>query len=160
MDSPHFQLATQVQEFVTSWAATNWTGAVAEAGFRIEKFSQMITASQPTLLAIMPTSVIDDVDGQAVGMDQDLITISVLVLSLLDDARTATIADIDSKTNTLRRKLKTFESSGLIVDGDALVEVPERRSVNYVGVYDAMELNADIFASAIEMQFAICTGDL
>ena len=159
MNSPHFQLAEQLENYVTAWAATEWTSAVVEAGFRIESFGQMISASNPIVIAIMPTSVIDDADGQAVGMDQDLITITVLILARLENVKTSTIATLDALSNELRRHLKQFTPTAITVS-DAVTETPERRSVNYVAVYDAMELNAEIFASAIECQYALCTGEL
>lgn len=162
-DSPHYLIAKQLETAIAGWATANWPDAEVTLGYLIEQFNRIVDpddGESDVVIGILPTSVVDDGEGQAVGMDQDLVTVSVLVMQRMADLETETVRSVDAICNRLRRYLKRFEPAEIVINEDGDTEEPDRRSVNYLAVFDHDDLRSEIFASCISCEYAVCTGEL
>ena len=160
-ESTHWQLTELVAAQITTWATTNWSDATVKSAFLLEEITQTINASSAPVIGVLPSSVIDDVDGDATGRDQDLITILVVVLAHVREPKlNARVSPLDGKMNKLRRMLKGFQPAAVTVNNNGDTETVERRSIQYVTVFDHEALVSEQFASAIAAEYSLCLGDL
>lgn len=155
VNSPHWQIATNLESSVDTWAQANWPATV-EAGFSFEDLQNLVTEDQPVVIGLMPLAVRDEQNEL-----QDLITVGVFVFAKTDSIKTAKVLPFDRNTNLLRSHLRTVAAIDvdiLLPDDTTQTETAERRRTTLTTVFDHGELRREIWASMIEMEYALCTG--
>lgn len=155
MTSPHWTIAKALETVLTTWAAANWSGAEVVAAFQLERFNEIVTGTDGSVvIGLLPTSVVNDSDGAARRHDQDVITISAIVVSRLADFKTSTIEAVDTKTDLLRKYLQTVQT---VAVGS---EQAERQSTQLFTVFDHDKLSDEVFASLILCEYEFDAGEL
>ena len=154
-ESPHWQIASELESSVDAWAQANWPATV-EAGFSFEDLQNLVTEDQPVVIGLIPLAVRDEPEEL-----QDLITVGVFVFVKTDSIRTAKVLPFDRNTNLLRSHLRTvatIDVEVILADATTVTEAAERRRTTLTTVFDHDELRREVWASMIEMEYAVCTG--
>lgn len=152
MASPHKIIADALGSVATAWVADNWSGVSVEVGYQIEKFMELLKDGGITVVGVLPTSVDDQSDRIARRHDEDLITVSVMVIGSLANVEPDTIEIHDEKTSDLREHLRgVFE----IPVGNRLAE---RESTKLFTAYDHDSLSDEVWASLILCEYSLDSG--
>lgn len=116
MPSPHWTICAALETHLTTWAAANWSAALVQADFQIERLKQLIGDDNPTVIGIVPMTVEDQADRVARRCEADLIRIGVIVISRLADLDRADLITIDTLVSNLRLRLQSVLTIPIGVD--------------------------------------------
>lgn len=152
MTSPHRTIANAVKSVATSWAATNWDTATCAVGYHLERLNQILGDDSPIVIGVIPTSVDDQVDRATRQHDEDLITISVVVMARMKNLDDDTITEHDTNTSALRTQLRKLQE---ITVGSATAE---RESTKLFTVFDHDKLSDEVWASLILCEYSLDSG--
>ena len=156
MTSPHFDVCKKLATAVTTWKTSNWPAASdAEAVFQLEKLTQITEGDEAPAIGFLPTSVTETGLDDARRFDNDLVTISCIVLQRLSDFQTSTIETTDDKVAALRRYLQSVQT--ITVDSG---EVAERQATKLFTVFDHDKLSAEVWASLILCEYTMESPEL